>query len=310
MEILVIKFVVPRHYSLSTPDNQQLKLELPQGQLVFDISEIDATIYRCYTLKSNNLEFKITKETVSKIWDSLYLLCLEFDISILSNPDLISFYIPNQTIEEINKVSKINITPDFMGVQLVPFNTAFMGSGPVTLLAESDIKKFEELFNKYVNLNFKECDRIIRALEIYNSSNYLTGVNQSARFILLMSAIECLIEQDEVSTEAKFFIKNAQKEINNLQIQKSEMDSLRSSLGFLKRISIRQSGKKLVESLLNQEGKYNEYSPNDFFDKAYELRSRFVHDGLTKTDFLNMKTNELQRFTKDLLTNYFNKICC
>ena len=309
MEILVIKFVTPKNRSLTLKEDKQIKIESSKGPIFFKITVTDIAIYNLYTLKSNELQFAISEEDITKIWESLYLLCMEFGISILTNMNILSSFVPKHALEKLRLDHNINAISDFVGVRVVPSDALFVSSLPPTVLCESDIKIFEELLNKYISLDFIKNDRIIRAIEIFNSTDYLTIVNESGRFILLMAAIESLIKQPDVSQETKKFIEYSQNEIDKFPIETREKNSIKNSLGKLKRTSIRRAGKNLIELLLDSDKKYNGFSPTVFFDKAYELRSRFVHDGFTYTDSLNMRHNQLYDFTKDLIINYFNKVC-
>lgn len=55
----------------------------------------------------------------------------------------------------------------------------------------------------------------------------------------------------------------------------AEQDSMQGSLRFLKRESIKQSGKRLAARLNGRE--YGGMAPVSFFRKCYELRSTLVH---------------------------------
>lgn len=310
MEFLLLKFAVPKSISLSIDKKDIINLSLPEGQVKFTITINETILYRTFTLRSDELDIKISQETIKRLWDSLYLLCIDLDISILTDPGLIPFFIPKQTLDEMSRVGKLDVQSDFLGVKLISSQSAFVSSGPITILNESDINVFEDLFNKYTNLKIKNTDRILQAIQIYNSSNYLSVVNYTARFILLISAIESLIEQKTVSDELALFIETTQNEVNKIKIEDTEKESFRNQLGNLKRISIRRSALKMIDQLIESTKSYNGYSPSKFFDLAYDLRSKFVHDGYTKTEYLDMKHNQLQTFTKDLITSYFNKICC
>jgi hypothetical protein len=310
MEILVLKFAVPKNITLSIDKKDVISLSLPEGQVKFKITMNDTVLYRTFSLVSDDLEINITQETIKKMWESLYLLCIDLDISILIDPGLIPFFIPQRTLDEMSRISKLDVQSDFFGVKLISSQPAFISTGLVTIQNESDINFFEDLFNKYSNLKLNNTDRIIRAIQIYNSSNYLSIVNYTAKFILLISAIESLIEQTAVSAELALFIEKTQNEVAKIKIEDNEKESFRSQLGNLKRTSIRRSALKMIGQLLEGSKLYNGYSPAKFFDLAYDLRSKFVHDGFTKTEYLDMKHNQLQTFTKDLISSYFKKVCC
>jgi hypothetical protein len=266
--------------------------------------------YRSYVFKSNEFDFPIDDELIQKIINSLYLTSLDFGNGLLINPNLKSSWIAKSFLADLKSQHGVNIEDDFIGVKVLPSDTKIMGAGPVTLHGKSSIKIFEEGLNKYINLNFTNSEKIIRAIEIYNSSTYLNIVNKSAGFILHMTAIEALIDQPKVSKRLQNSINSYLNRVNQLKIGKEEKSSINGSLNLLKKMSIKRSGKYLVESLLDTDKKYNGFSPSEFFSKAYDLRSNFVHFGITKTKDLDIKTIQMQSFTSDLLKAYFNKICC
>jgi len=125
-----------------------------------------------------------------------------------------------------------------------------------------------------------------------------------------MSAVETLIEQKEVLKRLLRSVESMKKRIKKLKIYKAEKASVLGSMEFLKINSITRSGVMLTDKLLDNSKKYNDLTPSDFFKKAYDLRSKFVHYGITETKYLNFKTIQMQNFVSDLIKEYFNKICC
>lgn len=307
MDFLRIRFVIPEHYFLKIEDNQTLDLKVDQRLLHFKITSSEANIYRIYTLDSKPFDFIINSTSIQKIIDSLYLLCTELDYGVLINPNLSSSWFNKSHFNEINP--EIRIENNFIGAKVFPSGTKFIGSNPVSLHASSSLEKFETLLNKYVGLEHQNSENLIRAIEIYNTSIYLNIVNQTARFILLMTAIESLIEQPKVSKRLQNSLDSYIKRIKKLKIKSNEKASIQGSLYNLKKTSIKKSGKILVESLLDNDKKYNEFSPAVFFSHAYDLRSKFVHSGVTKTKYLDIRHNQLQSFVKDIIKSYFDKFC-
>jgi hypothetical protein len=310
MSILRIKFVIPTGYSFDLENFTDFSINFNQYSLRFEISMSESESYRSYIFKSNEFDFTFEDEQIQKIIDSLYLISLEFGNGLLINSNLKSSWVAKSFLEELISEHKVNFEDDFIGVKVLPKDTIIMSSGPITIHCKSSIKSFEEGLNKYVNLKFSNSEKIIRAIEIYNSSSYLNVVNQSARFILQMTAIEALIEQPKVSKRLQNSIDSYRKRVKLLKIKSDEKSSIIGSLSLLKNTSIKRSGKLLVQNILGNERKYNGFSPCDFFSKAYDLRSNFVHFGMTKTKELDIKTIQMQTFTSDLLKAYFNKICC
>jgi hypothetical protein len=124
-----------------------------------------------------------------------------------------------------------------------------------------------------------------------------------------MSAVEALIEPGNVSEILQRTVDSFIKEVIKLKIDDEEKNSIQGSLSFLKKTSITKSGKLLVRSLLNDNKKYNDFPPEIFFNKAYNLRSEFVHKGFTKTRDLDIRNIQLQDFVGDILKAYFEKFC-
>ncbi len=310
MDFLRIRFVIPKHYSFKLDNDQELVLELEQGSLTFNVETSEESIYRTYTFKSKDFDFQIDNKIIQKIIDALYLLCLESDIGILINPKLKSFGISMSFLENLSSETKIKVEEDYIGVKVSPSGTKFLRMNPLTLHGDINIKTFERLLNKYVGLKYQNHEKLLRAIEIYNSSNYLTIVNQTGRFILQMSALEALIEQPKVSKRLQNSLDSYIKRVNRLKINPDERKSIAGSLNSLKKVSIKRSGKNLVDSLIDNDKQYNGFKASDFFSKAYDLRSKFVHDGITETKHLNIKTIQMQSFVKDIMKSYFEKICC
>jgi hypothetical protein len=309
MSFIRIKLIVPFTYYFPAKEQNELTLKIGQRTFTFSVSTIEASNFRTYTFKSNDFDFEINDDTVQKIRDSLCFLCLEMSIGILLNPELKSSWFSESFLSELSSINNANVIDDFIGVKVIPDGTICMTLPPPTVTSSVDIKTFEELFNKYVNLEYKNTERLLRAIEIYNSSNYLSIINQSARFILLMSAVEALIEQESVSKKLQNSLTSYIKRIKELKIKSDEKSSILTSLSFLKKISIKRSGKMLVNTLLDKDKRYNAFPPDIFFGKAYDLRSRFVHYGITKTKDLSIRTIQMQDFTMDLLKTYFEKVC-
>ena len=276
MNILRIRFLLPNNYSFSLEENQQLTIDIDQKIFKFNISTSESTSYRIYTLKSNSFDFPVSDETVQKIVNSLYLASLEFGNGILINPELKSSWFTKSVLEEMKLQNGVNVVDDFIGAQIIPLGTRFIGSNPVTIHSKSGFETFEEVLNKYIRTRYQKSEKLIRAIEIYNSSTYLNIVNYSARFILLMTSIEALIDQKKVSNRLQNSLDSYIKRISKLKIDGKEKTSIVGSLSQQKKLSIKRSGKILVESLLDSDKKYNGFLPSVFFNKAYDLRSSFV----------------------------------
>ncbi|WP_347924400.1 hypothetical protein [Pontimicrobium sp. SW4] len=308
MKCIQIKFILPINKPLEFCGEKVISLKLPEQDVDFNVNITENGIYKLYTLKSKPLNTKIQDSTIENIKNSLYLSSIDVQSGILINPNLASGGISNTFKETLNKIG-IKRESNFVGIKLVDCETKFISaSGALTVGINSSF------FENSINTKIKEYslvdEKLLRAIELYNSISYLSRVNNSARFILLMSAIECIIIQKEIDERAIHILDNAEKEIKNLSLNKTEKDSILNSIEFAKKKSINKSGKATVQELfLNSSIEYNGFNPVVFFSKAYDLRSRLVHDGITKTKFLNIENSQLQQFTIDCLSRYYKNFC-
>jgi hypothetical protein len=309
MDILRIKFVIPKHYSFELGTKPEININIKDQYLRFSVRTQETSMYRSYTLESETLDFTIDQAMLTKIKETMYLISIELDKGILINPALKTFSLGSDFQNQLTERSGVPVKVDEIGVSIVKKGTKFLNSDAKASV-KTKLTSFECLFNKYFNLVYKNDPKILAAIELYNSSNYLTIINQASIFMLYMSAIECLIDQEKVSKASLEIINKTQSELSSSEIDAIEKNSLIGSLEFIKRESIKRAGSKLVDKLLNPFDRYCSLSPVDFFNKAYDLRSKFVHEGASKTKHLDIRHNEMQRFCKDIITNYFIKICC
>jgi hypothetical protein len=310
MNILRIRFVMPTHSSFDLDELNGFTIKLKDQTLTFKVETSESSTYRTYIFNSNKFDFDFNDKMIDKVIESLYLASLDFGNGILMNSNLKSSWFTRSFLDELKLSHGTTIEDDYFGVRIITTKTSFISSPPPSLHSKSSIKVFEDSLNKYLKLDFSNSDNLIRAIEIYNSANYLNIVNQSARFILYMSAVEALIEQKKVSKRLENSLEAYIRRIQRLKITSEEKKSITGSLGVLRKMSIKRSGKILVKTLISSDKKYNGFSPEDFFNKAYDLRSKFVHLGITQTKELNIKNIQMQSFTSDLLKAYFKIKCC
>ena len=307
MTCIRIKFILPINNPIEFNGAKVISLKLPEQDIDFDVNIAENGIYKSYTLKSKPLNVKIPNSTIDKIKDSLYLSSFDIPCGLLINPSLASGGISNSFKESHNKIG-IKRESDFMGVKIVDCETKYINAEATPTLGINS-SNFENAINTKIKEHSFSDEKLLRALELYNSTFYLSRVNSSGKFILLMSAIECIIVQKELDDRVISILDNAKKEIDKLSMNVTEKKSILDSLEFLKKKSISKSGKSTVHELfLNSNIEYNGFNPIDFFSKAYDLRSKLVHDGKTKTNFLNIENSQLQQFTIDCLSRYYKNL--
>jgi hypothetical protein len=98
-----------------------------------------------------------------------------------------------------------------------------------------------------------------------------------SRFLLLISGTKALILEEIRSSEVVNAVQCVSEFISRMRgITDETRDMLRNGIGRLKRESISEAGKRMVEASLSGRT-YQERCPGDFFRKCYGIRSRLVH---------------------------------
>lgn len=134
--------------------------------------------------------------------------------------------------------------------------------------------KLQRALNYLFKLSPKVTDKERLAFDLFSASFFQPSAD--ARFLMLMMAIETLIEQVPRSALAKDHVDNL---INGTQkcpyLTRDEKNSFIGSLQWLYKESIGQGGRRLVERLGDR--KYDNKTPKQFFTQCYTLRSNLVH---------------------------------
>lgn len=147
-------------------------------------------------------------------------------------------------------------------------------------------------FSKRSSIN----ERKRLAFELFSASAFSTYVD--ARFMLLMMALEVLIDQNKRIAEEQEVIDKLIDEVNKSNIRTK--NSILGGIESLRLESIGSAGKRLAAQLKNQ---YLEMSPPKFFTFCYELRSKLVHGHIPRPTFeeLGNVIAALENFTTDLI---------
>jgi hypothetical protein len=156
MDFLRIRLIVPGRNNFINNDGQVLTLNLDQGKLTFRVTMFEASFYRIYTFHSNDFDFKLDDEAIQRISDSLYLLCLEFPIGILINPNLKTVWTSPSLREEIKLKVGHAVEDDYIGVKVFPSDTVFVGGSSPSVQLNTNLKTFEEVFNKYCSIRYQK----------------------------------------------------------------------------------------------------------------------------------------------------------
>lgn len=138
------------------------------------------------------------------------------------------------------------------------------------------------------------------AFTLFNASFFQP--TSDSRFLMLVMALEALIEPLERSSEARSLV-DAFVEQAKAALPPNERDSLIGSLNTLKNESISRAGRRLVKERLDGR-QYGGKDAASFFTYCYKLRSNLVHGNLPIPTFeeIGAAAAPLEVFVSDLLT--------
>lgn len=132
---------------------------------------------------------------------------------------------------------------------------------------------------------------------------YAAHVNMpspDSAFLTLVSALEALIETEPVDAEEQAVLDDMIERASTSALSSERRQALANRLRGLKRESIRAGARRLFARLPAQQ--YMDISPPQFFDAAYDIRSRITHGAQSPpTEAVLRATHEMRRLVRDLL---------
>jgi len=149
------------------------------------------------------------------------------------------------------------------------------------------------------NSNLSDQQRL--AFDLFGTSFFQKSID--ARFLMLMVAVETLLEQSMRSKEVQKHVKELIHLTKVSSVMSSnERNSIIGSLQSLNKESIGQAGRKLVKCLGNRT--YGGQKPHTFFTTCYEIRSKLVHGYVprpTRDDIASICVS-LESFVGDMIS--------
>ncbi len=145
-------------------------------------------------------------------------------------------------------------------------------------------------------------ERTLLAFEMFTAAESMPPGDADSRFLMLMIAIEALIEpghRPQAQVDAIDTLKQQLASIDGLT--PADADALRSALGQLKDESIGSAGRRLASSLGGRT--YLEMSADKFFTACYTARSNLVHGNVERPDanYIRSLIGPLLHFVRDLI---------
>jgi len=142
-------------------------------------------------------------------------------------------------------------------------------------------------------------ERSLLACEMYAASRFMPS--QDSRFLMLMIAVEALIEAGTRPAAQVEAINEVRKHLDSISLSDEEKQSLSQTIAGLKKESINSAGKRLVATLGDR--KYAGKSPKRFFRDCYDARSNLVHGNLGRPSVETIQglLGPLEHFVRDLV---------
>lgn len=139
------------------------------------------------------------------------------------------------------------------------------------------------------------------AFEMYSASADMPDQNPDARFLMLMIAVESLIEQGRKPTAQVDALASLNEHLKTLGLGKADSEVLRQALKSLEDESIGAAGRRLADSLGVRV--YGGLTPRKFFTKCYEARSNLVHGRTDRPSIeeVGALIGPLPSFVRDLI---------
>lgn len=162
-------------------------------------------------------------------------------------------------------------------------------------------KAFEAVFSTAASARPQLTERESVAFSLFNASFFRQSAD--SRFLLLMMAIEALLDLCSRSDAARSHVDSLIQQTKNSELPQEDKASMIGSLRWLASESISQAGRHLSQARLG-ERTYKEMPAAKFFTYCYGLRSALVHGSIPYPTFdqVSSAVGQLECFVSDLLT--------
>lgn len=169
----------------------------------------------------------------------------------------------------------------------------------VTAVVAKPAERVIEMVETAARLGVAMTEREELAYDLYSAS--FSEQSADARFVMLMMAVETLIELQPRSQEVAALVGELIATTERSSLPPGEITSIIGSLNWLYSESIGQAGRRLAKSLGDR--RYAEEEPGRFFTRCYDLRSKLVHGYHPRPERgeVDARAATLEVFVSDLL---------
>jgi hypothetical protein len=183
-------------------------------------------------------------------------------------------------LKELNTASEFLVANETFGIMVFPDDVpVLVSSASATGYAGTPPERFTRaLVAAQTSNDMTTRERL--AFDLYSAADFVSS-RPEARFVLLMMALEALIEVDARGPHAQEHIDaliRLTEEVATLD--RDEADSLKNALRSLKRESVRHAGRRLIAALDGRH--YDGKTALTFFNECYGVRSALVHGAASR----------------------------
>jgi hypothetical protein len=204
----------------------------------------------------------------------------------------------------LEKQTGKRVLNDALGLTIYPDKPKplFAGLPPVRAMVGVAEKRFCTVFQRAAESPISLSDRDRLSHQLFHASFF--QASEDARFLLLVLAVEALIEQPPRSPAAVAHVEALIKFTTDaVGLPDSDKVSLCGALRLLCRQSIGQAGSELVKERLGDH-EYGAFAAPQFFKRCYRLRSGLVHAEPPVPTLADIRAvvAHLETFVSDLLS--------
>ena len=176
----------------------------------------------------------------------------------------------------------------------------FLRVGPITGIVGSPHRRLDAALERVVHAEPVMTTRQRLAYDLYAAS--MSETNADARFMLLMMAVESLLEPRPRSAPAQALVRGLIAQVRSSELERSEIDSIVGSLRWLEQDSISRTGRELAKGLRPRT--YGGQDPVAFFSDCYGLRSALAHgaDPRPSRTEVDLRAARLEPFVAHLIS--------
>jgi hypothetical protein len=321
-------------YSLYVP------FTVAPGREISSIDKLDPFIINDYSLHLETFDyyyvivisyFKDKESAIrffSKLQSSLFWFSLKYKIGIDYSSIVkgVELYDKEIVIDDDNPLKPVLEKVDWDSVEgqydgnetvVLPANKKLMrfGAGKVRVTAGVGANIFmdciKEVFDFPNPEKLVDNKKLKLAIDLYSTSQFEESDN--ATFITLVSALEALIPDSEVSTFTKEVINLINSELNKKRVEydkesdeRRDIEHLQSRLGELKKQTIGTSMRGYIKSIVDINVDLTD--PETISRKLkeiYNTRSTLLHEGTADEDEIKVGLDFLREFLPKLLERLF-----